>query len=87
LSACLQTDVNSSGGSAGRVAFAMTNLTGMVAKLLLRQVSLASVRGRCCSPGVGSPLRGAMRKTWYGKLLKPACIATATARILSARTL
>jgi hypothetical protein len=69
------------------VAFAMTNLTGMVAKFLWRQVSLASVRGRCCSLGVGSPLREAMRKTWFGKLLKTACIATATARILGARTL
>jgi hypothetical protein len=32
-----------------------------------RQVSLVSVRGRRYSPGVGSLVREAMRKTWFGK--------------------
>ena len=32
-----------------------------------RQVNLVSVRGRRYSPGVGSLVREAMRKTWYGK--------------------
>ena len=31
-----------------------------------RQVSLVSVRGRRYSPGVGSLVREAMRKTWFG---------------------
>jgi DNA-binding transcriptional LysR family regulator len=32
-----------------------------------RQVNLVSVRGRRYSPGVGSLVREAMRKTWFGK--------------------
>jgi LysR family transcriptional regulator, hydrogen peroxide-inducible genes activator len=40
-----------------------------------RQVSLVSVRGRRYSPGVGSLVREAMRKTWFGKQPKPADIA------------
>jgi LysR family transcriptional regulator, hydrogen peroxide-inducible genes activator len=40
-----------------------------------RQVSLVSVRGRRYSPGVGSLVREAMRKTWFGKQSKPADIA------------
>jgi len=32
-----------------------------------RQVGLVSVRGRRYSPGVGSLVREAMRKTWFGK--------------------
>jgi LysR family transcriptional regulator, hydrogen peroxide-inducible genes activator len=32
-----------------------------------RQVRLVSVRGRRYSPGVGSLVREAMRKTWFGK--------------------
>ena len=40
-----------------------------------RQVSLMSVRGRPYSPGVGSLVREAMRKTWFGKQPKPASIA------------
>ncbi len=32
-----------------------------------REVKLVSVRGRRYSPGVGSLVREAMRKTWYGK--------------------
>ena len=40
-----------------------------------RQVSLVSVRGRRYSPGVGSLVREAMRKTWFGKRPKPAYIA------------
>ena len=36
-----------------------------------RQVSLVSVRGRRYSPGVGSLVREAMRKTWFGKQPKP----------------
>ena len=40
-----------------------------------RQVSLVSVRGRRYSPGVGSLVREAMRKTWFGKQPKPVHIA------------
>jgi LysR family transcriptional regulator, hydrogen peroxide-inducible genes activator len=40
-----------------------------------RQVSLVSVRGRRYSPGVGSLVREAMRKTWFGKQQKPADVA------------
>ena len=40
-----------------------------------RQVSLVSVRGRRYSPGVGSLVREAMRKTWFGKQPKPSYIA------------
>ena len=32
-----------------------------------RQVGLVSVRGRRYSPAVGSLVREAMRKTWFGK--------------------
>ena len=32
-----------------------------------RQVSLVSVRGRRHSPGVGSLVREAMRKKWFGR--------------------
>jgi DNA-binding transcriptional LysR family regulator len=32
-----------------------------------RQVNLVSVRGRPYSPGIGSLVREAMRKTWFGK--------------------
>ncbi len=32
-----------------------------------RQVALVSVRGRRYSPGVGSLVREAMRKTWFGR--------------------
>jgi LysR family hydrogen peroxide-inducible transcriptional activator len=37
-----------------------------------RQVNLVSVRGRRYSPGVGSLVREAMRKTWFGKRPMPA---------------
>jgi LysR family transcriptional regulator, hydrogen peroxide-inducible genes activator len=40
-----------------------------------RQVNLVSVRGRQFSPGVGSLVREAMRKTWFGKRPKPLHIA------------
>ena len=40
-----------------------------------RQVSLVSVRGRRYSPGVGSLVREAMRKTWFDVQPKPADIA------------
>jgi DNA-binding transcriptional LysR family regulator len=40
-----------------------------------RQVNLVSVRGRRYSPGVGSLVREAMRKTWFGKRPKPIHIA------------
>ena len=40
-----------------------------------RQVNLVSVRGRQFSPGVGSLVREAMRKTWFGKRPKPVHIA------------
>jgi DNA-binding transcriptional LysR family regulator len=40
-----------------------------------RQVNLVSVRGRPYSPGVGSLVREAMRKTWFGKRPKPVHIA------------
>jgi DNA-binding transcriptional LysR family regulator len=36
-----------------------------------RQVNLVSVRGRRYSPGVGSLVREAMRKTWFGKRPNP----------------
>jgi hypothetical protein len=36
-----------------------------------RQVNLVSVRGRRYSPGVGSLVREAMRKTWFGKRPEP----------------
>ena len=36
-----------------------------------RQVNLVSVRGRRYSPGVGSLVREAMCKTWFGKRPKP----------------
>jgi hypothetical protein len=34
-------------------------------------VNLVSVRGRRYSPGVGSLVREAMRKTWFGKRPNP----------------
>jgi LysR family hydrogen peroxide-inducible transcriptional activator len=37
-----------------------------------RQVNLVSVRGRRYSPGVGSLVREAMRKAWFGKRPMPA---------------
>jgi LysR family hydrogen peroxide-inducible transcriptional activator len=37
-----------------------------------RQVNLVSVRGRRYSPGVGSLVREAMRKAWFGKRPTPA---------------
>jgi LysR family transcriptional regulator, hydrogen peroxide-inducible genes activator len=37
-----------------------------------RQVNLVSVRGRRYSPGVGSLVREAMRKAWFGKQPMPA---------------
>ena len=37
-----------------------------------RQVSLVTVRGRRYSPGVGSLVREAMRKTWFGIQPQPA---------------
>jgi LysR family hydrogen peroxide-inducible transcriptional activator len=37
-----------------------------------RQVNLVSVRGRRYSPGVGSLVREAMRKTWFGRRPRPA---------------
>jgi LysR family transcriptional regulator, hydrogen peroxide-inducible genes activator len=40
-----------------------------------RQVGLVSVRGRRYSPGVGSLVREAMRKMWFGKQPKPTYIA------------
>ena len=40
-----------------------------------RQVSLVTVRGRRFSPGVGSLVREAMRKTWFGKQPRPMDIA------------
>ena len=40
-----------------------------------RQVNLVSVRGRRYSPGVGSLVREAMRKTWFGKRPKPIHVA------------
>jgi LysR family hydrogen peroxide-inducible transcriptional activator len=40
-----------------------------------RQVNLVSVRGRRYSPGVGSLVREAMRKTWFGKRPEPVHIA------------
>ena len=40
-----------------------------------RQVNLVSVRGRQFSPGVGSLVREAMRKRWFGKRPKPVHIA------------
>jgi LysR family transcriptional regulator, hydrogen peroxide-inducible genes activator len=39
-----------------------------------RQVNLVSVRGRRYSPGVGSLVREAMRKTWFGKRPRPASV-------------
>jgi LysR family transcriptional regulator, hydrogen peroxide-inducible genes activator len=39
-----------------------------------RQVNLVSVRGRPYSPGVGSLVREAMRKTWFGKRPRPASV-------------
>lgn len=39
-----------------------------------RQVNLVSVRGRRYSPGVGSLVREAMRKTWFGKRPRPAIV-------------
>jgi DNA-binding transcriptional LysR family regulator len=36
-----------------------------------RRVNLVSVRGRRYSPGVGSLVREAMRKTWFGERPKP----------------
>jgi LysR family transcriptional regulator, hydrogen peroxide-inducible genes activator len=40
-----------------------------------RQVNLVSVKGRQFSPGVGSLVREAMRKTWFGNRPKPVDIA------------
>ena len=40
-----------------------------------RQVNLVSVKGRQFSPGVGSLVREAMRKTWFGNRPKPVHIA------------
>ena len=40
-----------------------------------RQVGLVSVRGRRYSPAVGSLVREAMRKLWFGKQPKPVHIA------------
>jgi LysR family transcriptional regulator, hydrogen peroxide-inducible genes activator len=40
-----------------------------------RQVNLVSVKGRQFSPGVGSLVREAMRKTWFGERPKPVYIA------------
>ena len=39
----------------------------MVEPEFWRQVRLVSVRGRRYSPGVGSLVREAMRKMWFGK--------------------
>jgi DNA-binding transcriptional LysR family regulator len=39
-----------------------------------RQVNLVSVRGRRYSPGVGSLVREAMRKTWFGKRPNPVIV-------------
>ena len=40
-----------------------------------REVGLVSVRGRRYSPAVGSLVREAMRKTWFGQQPKPAYVA------------
>jgi LysR family transcriptional regulator, hydrogen peroxide-inducible genes activator len=41
-----------------------------------RQVNLVSVRGRRYSPGVGSLVREAMRKSWFGKQPKSIHLVT-----------